>query len=101
MTEGATRLCNVFEISPVYFELYPEQWVDVEVMFSPFEEMVYAGTFIIVCDNCQVKRIQIRGVEWFIVNEWLNEWLNEMINEWKNERMNELMNKWINRRRNE
>ncbi|XP_066207458.1 deleted in lung and esophageal cancer protein 1 [Saccopteryx leptura] len=51
-----------FGISPSVFELAPGQAVAVEVLFLPTSFGRAEQTFIITCDNCQIKELVTSGV---------------------------------------
>ncbi|XP_060036598.1 deleted in lung and esophageal cancer protein 1 isoform X1 [Erinaceus europaeus] len=51
-----------FGIRPSVFELAPGQTILVEVLFLPTELGKAEQTFIVVCDNCQVKELVTEGV---------------------------------------
>nr|KAF6473888.1 DLEC1 cilia and flagella associated protein [Rousettus aegyptiacus] len=51
-----------FGILPSVFELAPGQTTLVEVLFLPTSLGEAEQTFIIVCDNCQIKELAISGV---------------------------------------
>ncbi|XP_068092036.1 deleted in lung and esophageal cancer protein 1 isoform X2 [Hyperolius riggenbachi] len=50
-----------FGIRPATFELYPGQETVIEVVFFPPSPEPYIQDFTIVCDNCQVKELTLRG----------------------------------------
>ncbi|XP_064133559.1 deleted in lung and esophageal cancer protein 1 [Loxodonta africana] len=51
-----------FGVLPSVFELAPEQAVLVEVLFLPMSLGEAKQTFIIVCDNCQIKELVTVGI---------------------------------------
>ncbi|XP_044280926.1 deleted in lung and esophageal cancer protein 1 [Varanus komodoensis] len=51
-----------FGIRPAVFELPPGHSTLVEVVFMPIFPEVLSVTYIIVCDNCQVKEITVTGL---------------------------------------
>ena len=44
--------------------------------------------------NIEYRIVENKDNEW--MNEWISEWVNELMNEWMNERMNERMNEGRN-----
>ncbi|XP_049622406.1 deleted in lung and esophageal cancer protein 1 [Suncus etruscus] len=51
-----------FVIHPTVFELAPGQNILVEIIFFPTSPGLVERTFLVVCDNCQVKDLVISGV---------------------------------------
>ncbi|KAI4901416.1 hypothetical protein NFI96_018546 [Prochilodus magdalenae] len=58
-----------FAVSPCLFALLPGQAVVMEVVFFPTAAEVCTQSFIIVCDNCQVKDFTIQGTGQLVMLE--------------------------------
>ena len=60
MTNGAVTLYP-FEIQPSSFELAKGQSGVIEVIFTPNQTKEFTQELVLVCDNCQVRHINVKG----------------------------------------
>uniref|UniRef100_A0A8C7E109 DLEC1 cilia and flagella associated protein n=1 Tax=Naja naja TaxID=35670 RepID=A0A8C7E109_NAJNA len=70
-TLGYVEQCP-FGICPAVFELAPGQSIPIEVMFMPVSAEILSVTYIIVCDNCHINEIIVRGLGEVIALELLS-----------------------------
>ncbi|KAG8138712.1 hypothetical protein E2320_001516 [Naja naja] len=70
-TLGYVEQCP-FGICPAVFELAPGQSIPIEVVFMPVSAEILSVTYIIVCDNCHINEIIVRGLGEVIALELLS-----------------------------
>ena len=61
LMEGVVKVGEVFELKTICFELSTRDVVEVEVKFSPVSASHFSESLLIICDNCQLKRITLTG----------------------------------------
>ena len=51
-----------FEVRPPVFQLEHQEKAVVEVLFVPNDVETYTADIVMVCDNCHVKHLKLKGM---------------------------------------